>query len=191
MSRYFFALDICSNDKMNIEQWRHILLKEHIAGTKEQALFIAQLKTIPAENFHITLAFLGTLTSQQKHQLIERAEQIATSVTPQLNELTLSLATLGLFKKPKVLYLSTSQPQWLTSLAHQLSQAALTLGIFQEQRAYLTHVSLFRKAKALIFSDAKCQENIHIQSFSLYHSVSHEEGVQYLPVKTWQLSYLP
>jgi 2'-5' RNA ligase len=180
MNRLFFALDIAASDKQTIAHWRDNKFKQ-------------AFKAIPSDNFHITLAFLGNTSSEQQQQLISDANKFAKLIYP-INKPQLLLTHLGLFKKPKVMYLGLQTcPCWLNDLANNLSQAAINIGLFQENRAYCPHLSIYRKASAIDNNSleiAMTGKNmpLKIKSFSLYQSISSEQGVVYTPINTWKLA---
>ncbi|MEW6981125.1 RNA 2',3'-cyclic phosphodiesterase [Colwelliaceae bacterium 6471] len=186
MVRLFFALDIEKPDQIVIAKWR------------EQVLNLP-FKKIPRQNFHITLAFLGSISNTDRQALIDKANTYM-SECYQLNSvkrpLNLHLDHTGWFRKPKVIYLANSIiPVWLDKLANYLNVCASQLTIFQEERAYSPHISLYRKAttsadKFLHTTEQRLRANITItiKSFSLYQSVSTPDGVQYIPINQWRLS---
>lgn len=186
MTRLFFALDIEKADQTAIAKWR------------EQVLNLP-FKKIPRQNFHITLAFLGNISDAERQALIDKANTYM-SECYQLNSvkcpLNLHLDRCGWFKKPKVIYLANSIiPDWLDELANYLNVCASQLTIFQEERAYSPHVSLYRKAttsadKFLHTTEQQLRTDIKItiKSFSLYQSMSTPDGVQYIPINQWCLS---
>jgi 2'-5' RNA ligase len=173
--RLFFALDINEQDKALVAQWRTRYLS-------------MPFKAIAHRNFHITLAFLGNTSNIQQHQLSEKATTLAQQISPiAANESYLTLNSLGLFKKPKVLYLGLQHcPLWLSTLAQQLSQTASKIGLFQENRPYCPHLSIYRKATH-VNDSLLVAIGLQVQSFSLYESISSEQGVVYTPIKTWRL----
>ncbi len=174
MTRLFFALDINPQDKRAIATWR-------------QHYLALPYKAIAEENFHITLAFLGEVSTWQQQALIEHAGKLAHHIKVAQNNV-LHLTHCGLFKKPQVLFLGlTDTPMWLKSLAAQLSEKAIQLGISQEQRPYCPHISLYRKAKTPE-SHLSCNLTLEINSFSLYQSISTANGVQYRALSTWLLT---
>ncbi len=174
-NRYFFALDIAENDKNTIAAWQMETLN-------------LNFKVIPKDNFHITLCFLGAVSEDQYIQLIKNTEKISCALRP-ISETTLHLNYLGLFKKPKVLYLGNSYtPPWLLTLSNELCNVANSLSIFQENRSYTPHISIYRKAKAILPIKEETSLYIKINSFSLYKSISSPKGVKYIPVQRWQLA---
>jgi len=177
--RLFFALDILPSDKALIANWRDSKLN-------------LPFKAIAVDNFHITLAFLGNVTSQQQALLSNKADEIVQQVLSiKIPPLKISdpllLNSIGLFKKPQVLYLGLKTcPNWLKQLAESLTVQSKLIGLFQEERAYLPHLSLYRKASD-ITNSFQLQMPLEIKSFSLYQSSSTEYGVSYCVIKTWQL----
>lgn len=174
MTRLFFALDVQQKDKSTIYQWYQ---KQQIESK------IANAKTVAPNNYHITLAFLGSTNKIQQQALIETAKQLSANVSKEFTT-TLSLTHLGLFKQPKVLYLGIHQaPFWLTNLANKLSLAASEQGLYQEKRPYCPHLTIARKVdKSLQVGQLPIE--ISIKSFSLYLSESTSTGVQYTPICT-------
>lgn len=186
MTRLFFALDIEKTDQAAIAKWREQLLD-------------LPYKKIPRQNFHITLAFLGSISNTDRQALIDKANTYMCE-SYQLNSvklpLNLHLDRCGWFRKPKVIYLANSIiPDWLDKLANYLNVCASQLTIFQEERAYSPHVSLYRKATTSADKFLHTTEQqlgvditITIKSFSLYQSISTPDGVQYNPINQWRLS---
>ena len=175
MARYFFALDITASDKQRIELTREDWLEQ-----------ISMYKLMPKNNFHLTLAFLGDITDEQKAALFIEADNISNAIAP-ISSGHLTVNHLGLFTKPQVLYLGVSNtPEWLLNLANGLKKTAVSLGIFQEDRPYTPHVSIARKAKKLPIID-QVNITIDVKSFSYYESISTKESVIYVPLKQWYI----
>jgi 2'-5' RNA ligase len=170
--RLFFALDLNQLDKQTISAWCQQHVQENV-------------KTIKASNFHITLAFLGYVSLSQEQKLTEQATLHYQSLTLPIADRALTINQLGLFNKPQVAYLGFSSfPQQLLTLAESLSNQAKSIELFQENRPYLPHISIFRKVKTL-GQRTPFQIDITIESFSLYHSTSVNGQLTYLPLKTW------
>ncbi|WDE04530.1 RNA 2',3'-cyclic phosphodiesterase [Thalassomonas viridans] len=175
MNRYFFALNLSHKSKKQLMRWRdsELALPNH---------------PVIEDNLHITLAFLGQLSDEQKQRLIAGAGQVADTlrgetITP------LTINRLGYFKRPKVLYLANDQiPAWQNKLAAELAKQAIDAGLQQEERRYLSHITLYRKVRTLPKELPLPAINIPIDRFSLFQSVSTETGVRYQPVKTWRLT---
>mgnify|MGYP001590513374 CR=1 FL=1 len=184
MSRFFLALDIGTQDRVRIKNW--------CLNTLAKQKIIKNFKAIPKNNYHITLAFLGSLTKQQYNFLVAQSslisQQFIVPITNNSSDRVLTLDQLAWFKKPKVLYLTTClPPRWLTTLAQHLTSTTIKLAIPMDDTPYIPHVSLYRKANQLVSEPSNINIRIHIKSFSLYLSKPSDDGVVYSAVKTWQI----
>ncbi|ASP48331.1 RNA 2',3'-cyclic phosphodiesterase [Cognaticolwellia beringensis] len=187
--RMFLALDISGADKAKIAQWR------------EQYLSLP-FRAIDKQNFHVTLAFLGLVNKDQQANLEKLISQqhnlIQQQLTPLVEEtktLSLLLSKVGYFKTAQVLHLMpTVCPDWLIYLNKTMVELSFKCDISIENKGYLPHLSLYRKAKHSLSNTNKTLEKtafkqpLSITSFSLYHSYSSEIGVRYEPVKTWKIN---
>ena len=185
MSRLFFALDISPQVKKQLADWRSTQVDKPLINEPEKA---CHFKAIDENNFHITLCFIGEVSAKQQLILIEKASQLTQSLTP-INPQTLIINEVGLFKKPKIVYLSNKvTPPWLLKLATALSSSASELALFQENRPYLPHISLYRKASYLPSLTIQPNIKLTIESFSLYQSISSTSGIKYQVIKSWNLT---
>jgi 2'-5' RNA ligase len=174
LSRLFIALDLSDRDKNVLNDWR-------------LTTFISPFKSIPWHNFHITLAFIGNVDEELQAKLLTLI-QIPINKFSRNGVLELCLDHCGYFKKPKISYIANSIiPTRLLTLANELKQQALSLGIYQDERPYLPHISLFRKATLQPEHPEVKSIKIEITSLSLYQSDSTEQGVIYKPIETWPL----
>lgn len=177
MKRLFFALDISEHDKAVIAKWR----AQHLTSSYQQS------KTIPQDNFHITLAFLGLVDNSQQNRLITNMTQLRQQAELS-GSLPLTLNQIGLFKKPQVLYIANTElPKALVTLHAQVNHLAYEEQLPIEERTYLPHISLFRKAKNLAINLSNPSIQIDTSSFSLYQSMPHSNGVQYTPIASWPI----
>jgi len=172
--RLFYALDIHLNDKKKIDKARQPFLKN--------------MRPVAVDNLHITLCFMGNISTDCTKALIAEADHLS-HIVPKLKIAQSKITTnaIGLFKKPQVLFLDFKQfPEEFRNIANALSLAASNLGIHQEKRPYHPHLTIARKAKKVPkYNDFLLTIPIH--SFSLYESISTNRGVKYTPLKTWNI----
>lgn len=173
MFRCFYGLRPAIKDRKFIQQWRNNYL--HDAG-----------KPVIIDNFHITLAFLANINEQQLHNLLKQSDKI------QCPPIDITLNTLGYWAKPKVLYLGTNHcSSALLQLAQYCAELATHNNIAIEQRPYIPHLTLSRKATKLPYlgdtAKQHCDFNLHFHSFNLYLSTSTPTGVVYQVLKSWSL----
>lgn|GEM_PF-2630861 len=187
--RMFIALDITETDKAKLASWR------------DQHLSLA-FKAIDEQNFHITLVFLGLIDNRQQAHLTQLINQqqadiraLLTPVLQQNQKLSMKLSQIGYFKVAKVLHIMPSTcPEWLMRLNKAIILSCNESAIAIENRPYQAHLSLYRKAKFNLpetlttLQESTLQQDICINSFSLYHSYSTDLGVVYQAVKTWKIN---
>lgn len=139
-------------------------------------------RLVPASNLHITLLYIGEVTTRKRKALEAMADQI--SFAP----FALRLDRFGYWRKPKVWWWGPSQPpEELFGLVQSLRRGAECCGIEIDQRPYKAHLTLARKV-------ACAPEQIVIQAcgwtvdhFALVRSVSTPEGVRYEPLQHWSV----
>ncbi|MDF1583291.1 MAG: RNA 2',3'-cyclic phosphodiesterase [Methyloprofundus sp.] len=168
MRRLFFAL------------WPSDRVRKAV-GQFNQTLKARDLKTVKADNLHVTLVFLGNVDAQTEQIIRQKANDI--SAQPFM----LNFTQLAYWHKPRILCLlsQTVDPQLLV-LVDALTQIAKQCAIKMEHRPYQPHITLARKAQALINAEAPAIQ-WSADFFCLVESCSTSEGVQYRVVQRWEL----
>lgn len=96
---------------------------------------------LPAENMHITLAFLGSVDASRLAALVD----LTRAWSALHGEWTLD--QLGHFPKPRIVWAGSQTPNAeLTTLNAELWQALARHGFTSPQREFTPHVSLVRQA---------------------------------------------
>jgi RNA 2',3'-cyclic 3'-phosphodiesterase len=150
------------------------------------ALPLSSRQRIPAENWHITLAFIGSVNEALVPKIIEVTTPI------RMPEITLVFDQLEYWRSPRIVCLTCSQSVLAAvNLVIHLSTQLTALGLQLDPRPYCPHVTLARHIhnplttlfKPIIWN---------AQQFALMESVSSPLGVVYQPLQFWQLtSHLP
>lgn len=168
MKRLFFAL------------WPSVATRKAV-DKFNQTLKVPGLKTVKADNLHVTLVFLGNV-DRQTERLIKRK---VSGISAQ--QFMLNFNQLAFWHKPRILCLlsQTIEPQ-LLSLVDALTQVAEQCAIKVEDRPYQPHITLARKAQELINTNVLGIE-WYAHSFCLVESCHTTEGVQYRVVRQWKL----
>ncbi len=146
-----------------------------------QSKLPANARAVKLSNLHMTLAFLGISSSEQRTELCNQLDKLH---KPRF-EVTLDQLTL--WRKPQVLCISGSnQNHALNRLYQDCQTLAETLSLHTNEHEFRPHITLFRKAKLCpeyeILPITLAPKQIH-----LYHSVSTEQGVRYDILKSWPL----
>jgi len=130
--RLFFALDCPPPQRKAIAQWR-------------ADLGLRTGKAVPADNFHLTLLFLGAVPLAQIGEVCEAADKVRTPG----EALRIALDRLQVWHKAGVLSLAPEQaPQALLRLVYALEQAMLPFGFEEANREYRPHMTLARDFRA-------------------------------------------
>lgn len=168
--RTFFALDLTPKLKVDIDQWR------------SKSLPAAERK-IPMVNFHITLCFNGKTDQFQLDELQSQAANIT------VKQFDLKLDEFGFFSKPGIAFIGCRHiPDELSELNKKLENISQQLGLSTERRPYTPHVTLFRRLSTPPPSPLLAPEfDMHVDSFTLFESVSLKQGVKYQPMFNWEL----
>lgn len=153
--RLFFALDCPPAQRKAIAQWRG-------------ELGLRSGKPVPADNFHMTLLFLGDVPLAQIAGVCDAAAKVRTPG----EALKISLDRLQVWHRAGVLALAPEQaPQALLRLVYALEQAMLPFGFEQANREYRPHLTLAREFRAPEPESATPPEFfLHAERFALFES---------------------
>lgn len=172
-SRLFFAL--WPNDET-----RQTLIRLN------QTLDANQFKWMLPHNLHVTLAFLGQVSSDVELSIKQSAAGIA--------EPTFELVfnTLSYWSGPGVLCLTNRQavPDEAMTLVATLTEAALNCGLQIDTRPYTPHITLARQARYL--PDTQIEPIVwRAETFCLVESCREPDGVCYKVIRQWPLGTSP
>lgn len=166
--RLFFALSVSDAQRRAIAQWR-------------RALALRSGKPVPAQNFHLTLPFLGDVDVAQVPALCAAVDQLKRPNAP----IRLVLDRLQVWPRASVLVLEPQQtPPAMRQLVYALQQAALPLGIAEQVREFRPHLTLSRDFRSQVPEAGTAPEFfLAARSFTLYES---RKGA-YWPLAEWPL----
>jgi 2'-5' RNA ligase len=167
--RLFFALPVGEAQRRDLAHWR-------------RGLNLRSGKPVPADNFHVTLLFLGDVDAAQLPAICAAVERLQRPKAP----LRLLLDRLQVWPRAGALVLEPEQaPAALRQLVYALQQALLPLGIEAQARDYRPHLTLSRDFRTQV-PEAMEAPQFHLlaREFVLYES---RKG-QYWPLAQWPLS---
>ncbi|MDX1303900.1 RNA 2',3'-cyclic phosphodiesterase [Photobacterium sp.] len=178
--RLFFALDLHHNG-VNRSSFRQLCqLKQQLQ---------CDGRTVAERNLHITLAFLGSVTAEQKQDLINHTGKLTAIPAFSLRNFQLNYR-----KRNKIIWLdSNNPPPALLTLAAELKQVALDTGLKQEDRPYRPHITLKKQVRHPPQSlPAPLDLHFDFRRFGLYISEAiltpDGSGVRYRCLQQWPLS---
>ena len=165
--RVFFAL------------WPDAETRARLARATKDAVRHSGGRPIAKDRFHVTVAFLGSLTPA--------GLEIASGVPPiGVGAFALVLDTIGVFAASRTLWLgSRSVPPALTELEHRLWEALTAKGFVREERIYRPHVTLARRARPVDVAVAPVEWPV--ADLALVESLPAGRNVHYEPLRTWTL----
>jgi RNA 2',3'-cyclic 3'-phosphodiesterase len=166
--------------------WPDADIKFRLDSIAAQLRLSAPARSVPAENYHLTVAFIGEVVNSRLAQLLKigRSQQ-ATCCTITLN-------AIEYWAKPQIV-VSTAQevPAGLRSLWEQLRED-LALNEFGDadspaERPLRAHVTLARKVTQAPVPQAMSPIEWTMRSFSLICSDTGANHSAYTVVDTWSL----
>lgn len=170
MKRLFFAL------------WPDPGIREKIVKLNRTLKTGRARKTKP-DNIHVTLVFLGGVSSEQERLLIDGAGKIAAE------PMKIVFDQMSLWRRPGILSLTCSdQPQALRNLVSELTKVAIACGVEVDKRAFKAHITLARKAGIKPEIELRPLD-WRTDNFALVESVSTETGSHYRVLRTWPLTH--
>lgn len=151
---------------------------------------------VPAEQIHLTLAFLGDVDDEGVARLTDRLSRINAS------PFTLRFGGSGCFpdrRRPRVLWVGLEHESRLLDLAAKVHVAVKDCGIVLEERPFSPHITLARikvpkPMEADIFLDRHIQNKLPslvVREFILFQSRLTREGAIHTPVRSFPLTVDP
>jgi 2'-5' RNA ligase len=148
---------------------------------------------VPAEQIHLTLAFLGEVEEIAVEQLGRELAQIHQP------EFRLSFSGTGCFpdrRRPRVLWIGVEPNPHLQALAAMVHEVLLACGIPQESRPFSPHITLARLkipasgASAAFFDrpEALKLPPFSVREFILFQSRLTPHGAVHSPIRGFPLS---
>ncbi|NBA93816.1 RNA 2',3'-cyclic phosphodiesterase [Pseudomonas sp. R5(2019)] len=155
LKRLFFALPCTAAQRKAIAQWR-------------KALGLKGGKPVPADNFHLTLMFLGAVPVAQIADICAAAAKVKTPGTA----LQVPLDRLHVWRRSHVLLLAPEEaPLALLQLVYALEQAMLPLGFADPNREFRPHLTLVRDYRAEVPEhEAPPDFRLNCSHFTLYEA---------------------
>ena len=143
---------------------------------------MANAKPVQEDKLHMTLVFLGMVTTAQQAHLINAAARLSG------NRFMMEIDRSGWWKRPRILWLAPGQvPDALSVLQSELARLALACGVDIETRPYLPHITLAHKANTAVNIEFR---PIHwrVHDFCLFESITRMGYVEYKIIQCWPLT---
>ena len=157
------------------------------------------IRWVIASNIHVTLKFLGDISSSSLETLAQALKAEASRFQP----FEVSVAGLGAFpnnRRPRVIWVGLHAPPSLETLQHGIEAATRKLGYSPEERPFTPHLTLGRVSHnaslekihqiSLAISNVEIGElgKFTVNSVRIYRSDLKPSGSVYTPLVTTQLA---
>jgi 2'-5' RNA ligase len=139
----------------------------------------------PPANFHLTLAFIGSLAASRLPELRDLAARLDAA------PFELNLDHIGCWRSQRLVWAGMRQcPDELSALAVALQENLQAHGFPVERRAFRPHVTLLRDMAMPPAQTDCCAVHWHARRFVLACSEPASRGVRYRVVGEWPLAGL-
>ena len=139
-------------------------------------------RKIRTQNFHLTLLFLGDVSTHR----IAILQQTMKNISAKKFELTLD--KIGYWKRNQITYIQANQfPDELFFLVDSLKTALSEAGFLFDKYIYKPHVTLIRKATHSAEINLPIPITWEVNEWSLIQSRQTESGIDYIPLSQWNL----
>ncbi|NBQ68512.1 MAG: RNA 2',3'-cyclic phosphodiesterase [Nitrosomonadaceae bacterium] len=139
-------------------------------------------RQIVMPHFHLTLVFLGNISTQRIETLRHIMRKIAAK------KFALCLDKISYWKHNQIIYLHAKQfPAELFDLVAALQSTLSEAGFLFDRRLYKPHITLFRKAAHPVNTELINPIHWPVSQWTLLQSKPTQTGVDYVPLDHWRL----
>jgi RNA 2',3'-cyclic 3'-phosphodiesterase len=139
-------------------------------------------RPVPAENMHVTLAFIGAWPVARLPTLLDAAANVHGE------PMNIALDRLGAFRRAGIAWVGASLvPDASTRLAASLADALSAAGLTLDAQPYRPHVTLARHCRGPYPEGAAGPFGFDADRFVLMQSQTRAEGARYQSLATWPL----
>jgi 2'-5' RNA ligase len=139
-------------------------------------------RPVPAENMHVTLAFVGTWPLARLPALLDAA------VAVRGEALHLVLDEFGAFRRAGIAWIGTSTPPGaLMQAAASLADVLTPAGVVLDAQPFRPHMTLARHCRGPYPRGVAGPFSFVADRFSLMQSETHSEGARYRQLAAWPL----
>lgn len=176
--RVFLALPLSEESKTVLESINKNIKKLY-----------SELKFVNAENMHMTLHFFGELPDHK----VEQLKTVLENPLLKIPVIRVEYGSIGFFPssgKPRVIYINIKEGgDFISQYQNELESILGEAGFKRDEKAFIPHMTLARnkymyidrfKLKELAVPDDK----YFIDRLTLYESILHKNGPEYIALKT-------
>jgi len=143
--RAFIAVDLPSDLQERLAQ---------VSSELQEIMGDVPVRWVPAENMHLTLKFLGDVSSNNMDVL----HDIIRGETADRDPMVISLGGLGAYPKPRrprVIWVGVETPEELIALQRGIDKQTGRVGYARDRRAFAPHITLGRVSRNAVPKDVR------------------------------------
>jgi RNA 2',3'-cyclic 3'-phosphodiesterase len=145
------------------------------------------VRRVPAANFHLTLAFLGSVDVARLSEVKEIAARSAQTADP--HDVEIVLDTIDHWRKPQVLVATASEtPPTAVALSESLKRSLVDAGFTPDLKPFRVHATVARKVRRVTGEPRIEPVRWHFESLHLVESKNGPDGSSYTPIGEWKLA---
>jgi len=182
--RAFIAINLSQEILERIEQ-TSLELRSRLEGVP--------IRWVPADNIHLTLKFLGNVSTAN----LEMLKEILGKVVTNHRKCDISVGGIGAFPKPhnpRVIWVGMEVPQELVALQHNIEIETARLGYSREHRPFSAHLTFGRVSRNASVQDVHAIADVlesykvgflgatRLKTVYLYRSDLKSDGAVYTPI---------
>jgi 2'-5' RNA ligase len=157
-------------------------VRYRLASAAKSLYLPADARRVREENYHLTLAFAGEVSSSQAATL----RAVGAAIRPCAFEVRFDV--FEYWRKSEVLVIAASeQPRGLLDLNQELGAGFRRLGLAEDPVPFRAHVTLARNVSQAPVLPAMSRLCWNVQTFHLVRSARSAVGSVYTVVDTWSL----
>jgi 2'-5' RNA ligase len=146
------------------------------------------IRRVPVANFHLTLAFLGSVPLSRVAEIGHVAERCAQTSRPRELPIEIVLDRIEHWRKAQVLVATASvTPPAATALAESLKQSLVGAGFSPDPKPFRVHATVARKVRRVTGEPRIEPVRWRFESLHLVESRTGPDGPVYTPVEEWRL----
>ncbi len=178
--RLFFAL------------WPDTAMQAALEGATRAIVQASDGRAVPAANFHLTLAFLGSVPESRIEAVRAVAAQLAGTFHLRDEPIDLALDHAEHWRKSEILCaVASATPPIAVSLAEQLKRALLAAGFAPDLKPFRAHATFARKVRRVTCELDMFPVRWTFRDFRLIESRTDAAGSIYSAREIWVLDESP
>ena len=158
------------------------------AAVSEAETIDSGVRRIAAENFHLTLAFLGSIPLSRLAEVEDVASRCARVLAADDSPIEIVLDGIEHWRKPQILCMTASvTPTVAIALAEMLKRSLLEQGFNPDLKPFRVHATVARKVRRVTGELRVDPVQWRFESLHLIESRRSPTGSAYTPIREWRL----